>query len=302
MNLTPGATSIVCMLSVVILSTVNCFTALAQEPAPKRVMVEIQKKDATTLKGKLLGIARDTVRFLDADNRERRIAMKDIRNIEYVDSLSVRSQWFDSPNTTRYLLTNSGVPLRKKDIVIQATYVVLASVQYGVSDRVSIGGGTELFTHSTYYLNTKVNLVNHAKYKFSAGASYYRLPKEFLTDVYNDDIRNLGMLTAASTWGGENHHLTLGAGYIVTEGTLTPPIVTLSGTTRIGRHIGLVTENWFLFVGEKQVELPVLLSLGLRYISKRSSLDFALFTDHKFNDLNMFPYVGYALRLRKSRQ
>jgi hypothetical protein len=239
----------------------------AQEgPTPRRVTVEVERKNDTMLKGKLLGIAKDTVRLIDADNQEWRIAMKDIRNIEYIDSLRVRNKWFDSPNTSRYLFTATGLPLKKKEIVLQSTYLFLVSAHYGISNRVSIGGGTEVLSNSTYFLHAKVNLINDANYKFSAGASYYRLPKDFITTVYNEEIRNIGMLTAASTWGNPNHHLTLGAGYIFTEGALTPPLVTLSGTTRLGKHIALVTENWFLFVGEKNVELPVLLSLGLRYI------------------------------------
>jgi hypothetical protein len=251
------------------------------------------------LKGKLLGIARDTVRLIDANNQEWKIAMKDIRNIEYVDSLRVRNKWFEAPNTSRYLFTATGFPLKKKEMVLQSTYLFLVSVHYGISNRVSIGGGTEVISNSTYFLHTKVNLVNDAKYKFSAGASYYRLPKDFITTVYKEEIRNIGMLTAASTWGGPNHHLTLGAGYIVTEGTLTPPIITLSGTTRVGKHIALVTENWFLFVGEKRVELPVLLSLGLRYMNKRNSFDLAFFSDHKVTEGAVFPYLGYTFKLRK---
>lgn len=273
---------------------------MAQEPAPRRVTVEVERKDATTLKGKLLGIAKDTVKLIDAGNREWKIAMKDIRNIEYIDSLRVRNTWFDSPNSTRYLFTATGLPLRKKEIVLQSTYLFLVSVHYGLSSRVSIGAGTEIFSHSTSFLNAKINLVNDARYKFSTGINYYRLPKDFITTVSNEDIRNIGMVYAASTWGVPNHHLTLGAGYMYTGGSFLPPIVTLSGTTRLGKRFGLVTENWFFFVGE-HTDLPVLISLGLRYMSKRSAVDLALFSDHEFTDGVIFPYVGYTFKIRRDR-
>src|SRR5687768_6098776 len=58
-----------------------------QDTPVKPVKVEIQKKDATVLKGKLLGVARDTVKLIDENNQEWKISFKDIRHIEYVDSL-----------------------------------------------------------------------------------------------------------------------------------------------------------------------------------------------------------------------
>jgi hypothetical protein len=268
-------------------------TAQQNKPVP----VEIEKKDATVLKGKLLGIARDSVRLIDENGQEWKISLKDIRNIEYQDSVRTKKRWFEAPNTQRYLLSSTAMPLRKNEIALQATYFILVSVHYGISNRVSVGAGTEIFTRSTYFLNAKVNLVAQPRYKFSIGANYYRLPAGSITTYSNDDIRNLGMLYGAGTWGNSSHHLTIGAGYMYTRGTILPPIVTVSGTARFARNFAFVTENWFFFVGSNNVDLPVLLSLGLRYINKRSSIDLAFYNDHEFSLETGFPYVGYTFKL-----
>ena len=273
--------------------------AMGQETPSKPVTVEIEKKDATMLKGRLLGIARDSVRIIDDNNQEWKIALKEIRNIEYIDTLRKRERWFDSPNTMRYLLTSTALPLRKKEVVLQATYLVLVSVHYGLTNRVSIGAGTDIFTRSTYFLNTKINLVNEGKYKFSTGINYYRLPRNFITTSSHNDIRDLGMLYGTGTWGDQNHHLSIGAGYMYAGGSFLPPIVTVSGTTRFAKHFALVTENWFFFVGS-HADLPVLISLGARYISKRSSVDLAFYNDQNFSLDTGFPYIGYTFKIGKN--
>lgn len=270
-----------------------------QDTTRKLVKVEIEKKDATVVKGKLLGIAKDSVNLVDEFNREWKIPLRDIRNIEYVDSLRRRGRWFDSPNTMRYFLASTALPLRKKEIAFQATYLFLISAHYGVTDRLSIGAGTEIISQSVYFVNVKYTLAEHDKFRFAAGAHYYGFAPNVLTaGNTNESIRGFGMLYAAGTWGNANHHMTLGAGYMYVQGAFAPPIVTLSGTARLAKRFALVTENWFFFVGSK-IDLPTLISLGLRYISKRSTVDLAFFNDDEFSLEAGFPYIGYSFKINR---
>ena len=81
----------------------------------KPVSVEIEKKDATFLKGTLQGIVHDSVSLIDENNQKLKISLKDIRNIEYLDSLGITERRFEAPNM-RYLLTSTAIPLHKNEI------------------------------------------------------------------------------------------------------------------------------------------------------------------------------------------
>jgi hypothetical protein len=291
--LSPHATCV--MLSLLLWS--GCQRSLAQQNKP--VPVEIEKKDATVVKGKLLGIARDSVRIVDEYNQELRISLRDIRNIDYIDSMRVNKRWNEAPNTLRYFLAPTAIPLRKKEIVFQATDIAILSAHYGLSNRVTIGGGVEPFSGGTYFLNAKVNILSQPKFKFSMGGSYFGLPANFITTTSGDDVRGFGMLFGAGTWGNANNHLTVGTGYMYVLGSFLPPLVTVSGTVRFARNFAFVTENWFFFVGSKIDDLPPLVSLGLRYINKRSSLDLSFYSDYQFSSDVILPHFGYTIKLGK---
>lgn len=282
--------------SLILLLSVNF--SFGQDTPAKPVKVEIEKKDATVLKGKLLGVARDSVKLIDENNQELKISLRDIRHIEYVDSLRKRGRWFDSPNTMRYLLASTAMPLKKNDIAFQATYLFLVSAHFGVTDRLSIGAGTDIISQSILFLNAKYNIADNGMFKFSAGANYYRFSREFITTNTNESITGLGMVYGAGTWGNANNHLTLGAGYLYAAGYFLPPIITLSGTARFAKRFAFVTENWFFFV-DSSIELPTLVSLGIRYISKRNTIDLAFFNDSEFSLGAGFPYLGYSFKLSR---
>jgi hypothetical protein len=281
------------------LAVISVYQLRAQDMPPQKMSVEIEKKDATILKGKILSIRKDTAVFQDYDGQIQHIAMKEIRNIEYVDTLRSHSRWFESPNTMRYLLTATAFPLKKNQVIIASTYIAINSVHYGISNKISIGGGGDIFTQSVGFLNLKTNIINNRRHRLSAGLTYYRLPSDFIETYSGESVRNMGMITGASTWGSANNHFTIGAGYTYIVKGFLPPIVTLAGTKRIAKNFALVTENWFLFVGQR-TGIPVIVSLGMRYLSKRSSLDLAFFSDHKsVSQGAVIPYLAYSIKLGK---
>jgi hypothetical protein len=290
------AVNIVACTFILLFAIISCF---GQDTPAKPVEAEIEMKDATVLKGKLLGVAKDTVSLIDENNQEWKIPLKDIRHIEYVDPLRKSGRWFDSPNTMRYLLASTAMPLKKKEIAFQATYLILVSAHYGVTDRLSVGAGTDIVTQSVFFLNAKYNIADNERFKFSLGANYYSLPREFITGNTSERNTGLGLIYGAGTWGNANHHLTLGAGYLYAKGYFLPPIITLSGTARFAKRFALVTENWF-FIVDSNLELPSLISLGLRYISKRNTIDLAFFNDSEFSLEAGFPYIGYSFKISRN--
>jgi len=270
--------------------------SLNGQDAVKPVFVEITTQDDTILKGQLLGVKNDTVAFRNQYDEALRIPMKSIRSIEYSSSLRRRKSWPESPNSVRYLFAPTAYPLKEEEILYQNTYLFLNSVQMGVSESVTLGAGMDVFGARTYFLTTKVNVFNRVRYKFSAGATYFHLPNDAIETTSGDDIRDIGIVYGAGTWGNTNHHFTVGAGYLVVKSYFLPPIVSISGTTRLARNFALVTENWFFFVGE-HLNIPAIISGGVRYIGRKSTLDLAFYTDHTFSGDVALPYISYSVRL-----
>jgi hypothetical protein len=170
----------------------------------KPATVEIHKKDNSVITGKLINVSRDSATFRDNYGHISKIPMRDIRKIDYVDSLSRQSRWASNPNTIRYLLSSTAYTLPKGDITLESTYLFITSVHYGVSNRVTIGGGGDFLAGSVSFLNAKVNILNRDRHKFSAGINYYRLPQNFIETYSGEDVRDLGLVYGASTWGNSN--------------------------------------------------------------------------------------------------
>jgi hypothetical protein len=266
------------------------------QDGPQPVTVEILKKDGEKIKGKVIQIQRDTAEVQEEEGGIHRIPMADIRHIDSRDERSrLGKNWFPHPNTLRYLITSSGIPLKKNEAMVGSTYLFIATVHYGVSDRVSIGAGGDIFTGSVLILNTKVNIINGARHKFSAGLNYFRLPKDFIETYSGKDVRDLAMLSATSTWGNMNNNFSLGTGYMYFRGGFVPPIVTVAGSVRALERLSFVTENWFLFVGER-TGIPVILSLGARYLGRRSAFDLGLYGSYQNSLRVIFPYLAYSVK------
>lgn len=259
------------------------------------VPVTIRLKNGSEYQGKMLETKSDSVTLVSASDTLR-IPLREITSIDQMDEKRRSERWDESPNVSKYFFTNSAIPLEQGDFIYHNTYFFLNGVQAGVTDRITVGGGADIFGGSVYYLNAKVALWHKPKYTFSAGVNYFRIPKDIIEEVSGDDIRNLGMVYGAGTWGNTNNNFTIGVGYMFLRSTPLPPIITISGATRFSKRFALVSENWFLFVGE-QLNIPALLSGGLRYIGDEWTLDVSAFTDHKFSGEAVLPYVSYSRRL-----
>lgn len=283
------------LLAILILALV---ANLAAQDEARPVKVSIQKKNGEKLTGKIIQIRRDTADFQDdADGGMYRIAMTDIRKIDYIEEKrSLGSSWFTHPNSLRYFFTSSAIPVEKKRVQLGSTYGFITTAHYGLTDRISIGAGGDLFGGSVTFVNAKVNVINGTHHKLSTGIQYYRLPKDFIETYSGEDVRDFALLTAASTWGNQNNHFTLGAGYVYMMGGFAPPIITTGGTVRLIQRLSLVTENWFFFVGER-TGIPVVISLGARYLSRRHTIDFGLFSDHESKFDSVVPYLAYSVKL-----
>ena len=99
----------------------------------------------------------------------------------------------------------------------------------------------------------------------------------------------IGLPYFVSTFGSRVRNLTIGGGYLMTEGD-NRAAFTLSGITRVSRKTFLMTEN-YLLPGEQ--ESVVIISLGGRTVQKRLAISYGLvFPIADIGEFIAIPWLG----------
>ncbi|MFM8432081.1 MAG: hypothetical protein ACKOA1_04720, partial [Bacteroidota bacterium] len=190
-------------------------------------------------------------------------------------------------------------PLKRGEGYYQNTYLLLNSVNVGVTDNISIGGGFELISLFSsgsggpiFFLTPKVGF--KVTEKFHAGGGMYVMS---IPDVFNDGRENLGILYGVGTVGNANSNSTLGMGWGFSfEGESSDsPIITLSGMHRVSRKTALVTENWFV---QSDVGYYGIYSYGVRFFGEKVSVDLGFLNNADIMEgiLIGVPYVDFVVK------
>ncbi len=150
--------------------------------------------------------------------------------------------WFSNPNATRYFFAPSAIPLKKREGYYQNAYVLANSVNIGLTDNITFGGGVVI--PLLFYVTPKISYPVHKNLYLGAGILF---TQSFITGFNLSAGIGYGLITV----GNGEHNITLGSGYgygkFDSSYKATPkPIVTVNGMTRIGKRLSLVTENWLI--------------------------------------------------------
>ena len=182
-----------------------------------------------------------------------------------MDSLNFRKgkYWFPNPNYSRYFI-GPGIQLKKGDGYYQNIDLSINTVNYGITNFLSIGGGLELYStlsgHPAFILMPRLGF-KVAKVLWVGGGILY------INAIGFGNFGGLGIGYGSATLGDENSSITLGAGWGFVETRWSDkPIITLSGMTRVSRRIGLIMENWF-------APGYSVISYGVRFMYEKTSID-----------------------------
>lgn len=181
--------------------------------------------------------------------------------------------WDEDPNLTRLFFTSTARPLARGEGYVSSYFLFFPFVAYGVTDRITIAGGTPIIPGllgELFYVAPKVTVVNRERFAFALGALGFFAPEVL-------DEGSIGIVYGAATVGRPDAAVTLGAGwgYAATDvgsGFSNQPVFVLGGERRISRRVKLITENWF---GVND-GLSGLASAGVRFIGDRLSADLGL--------------------------
>ncbi len=225
-----------------------------------------------------------------------------IKNINVVDDSNIKNgeYWFPNPNTTRYLFAPSAFTLKKGEGYYQNTYLFLNSINVGITDNISIGGGIEILStfgsltegsfQPVFFITPKIGFQVAEKVHIGAGLLYVSVP-EFVSD----ERMGLGIAYGIGTYGTEDHNVTLGIGWGVVEGEFSnKPIIAISGMTRIARKTALVTENWF-FPADPYYGV---ISYGIRFFGEKLTVDLAFLNNPDIASAIFIgiPYVDFVVK------
>lgn len=141
---------------------------------------------------------------------------------------------------TRYFFAPSSNNLEEGDLYYNTIYFFVHDVQYGLTDRFSIGMGTTIFGFP-FYLTPKVTIPVNEKSAFAIGD---------MMIIGTWGTRFFGnLLYSTYTRGDARNNITLGTGYLYTnEGDVTGKtnslVFNFSALGRASDHIYFITENY----------------------------------------------------------
>ena len=170
-------------------------------------------------------------------------------------------------NATRLFFGPTGRSLKRGQIYLGVYEMVLPFVQVGVTDRISIGGGTPLMFGGAMPQMKSFG----DSHGFSGG----------------DGGEYGGIAYVVGTRGNTASSFTIGAGVAYSGGGDRAPVVMVGGERQFRRNMKFVTENYLWKGGEGVV------TGGVRFFGERLSADLALalpITDSFF----IFPVVNFV--------
>ncbi len=266
--------------------------ALAPPPADSLSQLVVLR-NGTTLIGRTIAIVGDSVQFA-ANVGTVTFAFADVEEVRIVAPGDVRDgqYWFLNPNDTRLLFAPTARMLPRGDGYFSAYYVVLPGVAYGITDRVTIGGGVSLVPglslgEQVYYVTPKVGFVQRENVQLAAGALIAAAP---FNDA-GDTSERFGVLYGVGTLGSRDRNVTLGLGWgFAGDDVESSPVIMLGGQTRVSRRVSLVSENYvFRAIGD-----GALVSYGARFMGERIAVDLAFINFVGGGGGTIFPGVPFV--------
>jgi hypothetical protein len=251
----------------------------------KRCIVYL--KDGTTVQGIIINESAQELNIQTENLGTVNIKKEQVQKIVPLNNENFRKgkYWFPNPNYSRYFF-GPGLQLKKGEGYYQNTDLSLNSINYGLTDFLSIGGGIEIYStlsgHPTFFITPKVGFKIVNSLSIGGGFLYANTTEAI------GDFAGLGIGYGTVTYGNENSNATLGIGWGMVDKTWSDkPIVTVSGMTRVARSIALVTENWF-------VPDYAIFTYGVRFIGERIAVDIG-FVNTK-DIIKTFP-IGFPIWL-----
>ncbi len=262
-------------------------------PDEKSVQI-LTLEGGSTIIGRISEIKETDILF-ESDAGSLTIAIDKISEVKEVQASLIKAgkYWFPNPNATRLFFAPTGRSLNRGEGYVADYYIFFPMIAYGVTDRISLGGGGSLFPgagikNQILYFTPKVGLLRGEKLNLAAGILLAKMP-----GFWADEAQITGILYGVGTFGPPDACVTAGLGYGF-EGAefATKPMVMLGGELRASRRLSFVSENW-IFPGADEP----LVSYGIRLFGETMSVDLGFITALGENALIPgLPYIDFVFK------
>ena len=248
-------------------------------------LYELVLKDGSKMYGSVESEREGNITFKTEVGALVTVRRADVRSLRRISGSIIAGEFqAPDPNATRLFFAPTGRSLRRGQTYLGVFEIFMPFVQVGVTDRVSIGGGTPLLFRlddgwdRPFWVTPKVQVVDTAGTQVSLGVFH----------VFAGNGEGGGIGYGVVTRGDDARALTVGAGLAYdTEGDRSP-VLMVGGEVRVRRSLKIITEN-YVWTGGSGI-----LSGGVRFFGEKLSADlglaFPIGTDEGF----LFPVVNFV--------
>ena len=261
--------------------------ARAQEPAPSTELIELVLRDGSRVYGTIERQTEQEVVLKTASGAVMTAQTAHILTIKRVKGRVVAGEFQRSdPTATRLFFAPTGRQLKRGEAYFAMHQVLMPTLQVGITDRISFGGGTPLIFFGDgddgwerpFWVTPKVQLVNAGRVQVAAGVFH----------GFNVDGEGGGIAYGVMTAGSDSAAVTGGAGLAYAADGGRSVVIMLGGDRQLSRSVKLVTENYVWQGGDGIV------SLGVRFFGEQLSADVGLAVPVGADDLFVFPVVNFV--------
>ena len=187
------------------------------------------------------------------------------------------------PNTTRLFFAPTGRSLKQGQVYLGIFEFVMPFVQVGITDRLSISGGTPLVFgfdewDRPFWVTPKYQVLDARTTQVSIG----------VLQVFDPDGDGGGIAYGVVSRGTDVRSFTAGGGFAYGNDGGRAGVLMLGGEARISRSMKAVTEN-YLWKGGNGV-----VTAGVRFFGERLSADLALAVPIGADGLIAFPLINFV--------
>jgi hypothetical protein len=284
------------MTGILLASFLVALSASPQQGAPppaiaiavpaEGVTQQLELKDGTRAIGRVESVNGERFTFRTVAGVAMEVERSIVQAIGPVTGHVVSGEfWPADSNPTRLFFAPTGRSLKRGESYFGVYEILLPFVQYGITDRISIGGGVPLMFGNSdmpFWITPKVQILKARSAEVSLGVLHF----------FNVGDYNLGIAYGVVTAGNADSAFTVGAGYAYERSGEDgddggSPLLMVGGERRVSRRIKFVTENYVFRDGG-------IVSGGVRFLGERLSVDLGMVAPIGVGEFFAVPIINFV--------
>jgi len=266
-------------------------------------LFQIKLNNGNILTGKIINRSSNEISIKTRNLGLVKVKPESILETQLINPKQLKGEnyWFSNPNYTRYFFSPTAFNLKPKEGYYQNSYVAMNSVNVGLTNNISVGGGVVLPV--SVFITPKIGFNITKNWAVSAGTILGIIP----------DPEIVGIFYGVTTIGTEENNLTVGGGALYFDKKFEDrPILTISGMVRASKKIAFVSENWIIPYTEteynydytsytEKMSYHPFFSYGLRLMNKKYTFDFAFINSKEISEFLIIgiPYIDFVYSFQK---